>query len=103
MAEAVEAAEAQPGEAVVSATGEFLKQPLNAFYFYFYFFKFLLFKPATPNKRLASHTAQFSNQTRDYPGQGLTGPNSSQLVSTISVGAQHPCVFATSSLFPPVT
>ena len=35
----------------------------------FLFEKFLLFKPATPNKQLASHTPQLSNQTGDYPDQ----------------------------------
>ena len=39
--------------------------------------KFLLFKPAAPNKHLASHTAQLSNQTRDYQCQGPSRPNSS--------------------------
>ena len=69
----------------------------------FLFENFLLFKPATPNKRLVSHTAQLCNQTRDYPGQGPSLSNSSQPVSIVSVGEHHPCVFASSSLFPPET
>ena len=67
----------------------------------FLFEKFLLFKPATPNKCLASDTAQLYDQTGDWPGQGPSLPNSSQPASTVSVGAHHPCVFATSSLFLP--
>ena len=33
--------------------------------------------PAVLNKRTALHTAQLSNQSRDYPSQGLTWPYSS--------------------------
>ena len=39
--------------------------------------KILLFKPAAPSKHPASHTAQLSNQTGYYLGQGLSRPNSS--------------------------
>ena len=68
----------------------------------FLFEKFLLLKPASPNNCLASHMlAQLSNQTRDCPGQVPSWPNSPQLVSTVSVGARHPCVFGTLSLLPP--
>ena len=35
------------------------------FCFFFLFEKFLLFKPAIPNKCVVSHTAQLSNQTMD--------------------------------------
>ena len=69
-------------------------------FFLFLFEKFLLLKPAASNKHLASHTAQLSNQTGDYPGQGLSRPNSSRPVSTVPAGAHCPCVFATLSLFP---
>ena len=68
--------------------------------FFFLFEKFLLFKPVASNKCLASHTAQLSNQTRDHPGQGLSWPNSSQPVFTVSAGAQCPCMFASTSLSP---
>ena len=60
MAEAVEAAQAQKGEVGMAAAGEFPKQLLNASFFFFRFEKFLLFKPAAPNKPLASGTAQLS-------------------------------------------
>ena len=85
----------------MGALGQFPKQPLSASFFLFHFEKFLLLKPANTYKGLASHTAQLYNQTRDCPGQGPSQPNSSQPVSTVSVGTCHPCVFATSSLFPP--
>ena len=67
------------------------------------------------NKCRAFHTAQLSNQSRDYPSQGLTQPNSSLLqmtpgtsislvpVSTVPVDVYHLCVTPTSSLFPPAT
>ena len=42
----------------------------------FLFEKFLLFKPGTPNKHLACHTGQLSNQTGDWLGQGPSLPNS---------------------------
>ena len=60
------------------------------FCFVFVFFKFLLLKPAAPNKHRASHTAQLSNQTGDYLGQGPSWPNYSQLASTVSLGAHRP-------------
>lgn len=75
----------------------------SAFYIFFRFEKFLLYKPATPNKHLASHTAQaHPNQLGDSPGQGPSRPNSSQPWSTFSAGAHCPCVFLTSSLFLPL-
>ena len=83
-AEAVDAALAQPGEAGAAAVGEFSQQLLNASFLFFLFEKFLLFKPASPNKHLDSHIAQLSHQTRDYLGKGLSWPNSSQLGSTVS-------------------
>ena len=54
--------------------GEFPKQPLRAFFF---LNKIPLFKAFTPNKCLASHTAQLSNQTEDYLGQDPSRPKSS--------------------------
>ena len=45
---------------------------------FFLFEIFFLFKPAAPNECLASHTAQLSNQTGDYLGQGVSRPHSSQ-------------------------
>ena len=63
-------------EGRVAPVGEFSKQVLNASFF-FLFEIYLLCKPATPNKLLASHTAQLSNQTGEYPHQGLSWTNSS--------------------------
>ena len=67
----------------------------------FLFEIFLLLKPATPYEGLASHIAQHSKQTGNYLGQGPPTPKSPQLASAVSVGTQRPCVFVTSSLFPP--
>ena len=55
----------------------------------FLFEKFLLLKPATPYKCLISHTAPFSNQTGDYPGQGPSWPNSQ--LSPASVHSLRGC------------
>ena len=57
-----------PGVVGVGTVGEFPKKPLSASFFLFQ--KFLLYKPAVPNKCLASYTARFSNQSGDYLGQG---------------------------------
>ena len=71
--------------------------------------------PTVLNKCTAFHTAQLSNQSGDYPSQGLTRPNSSFLqmlpctpislvpVSTVPADVYCLCVSPTSSLFPPAT
>ena len=54
------------GEAGAAALGEFPKQTRRGFFFFLN--KFLLFKPASPNKHLASHTGQLSNHNGDSMG-----------------------------------
>ena len=50
----------------ISSASEFPKQPLTVpIFFLFVFEKFLLFKLTAPNKHMASHTAQLSNQIGD--------------------------------------
>ena len=69
--------------------------------------------PTVLNKCTTFHTAQLSNQSRDYPSQGSTWPNSSLLqvspstpiplmpASIVPVDIYRLCVSPTSSLFPP--
>ena len=71
--------------------------------------------PAVLNKCTAFHTAQLSNQSGDYPSQGLTQPNSSLLqmfpgtsislvlASTVPADVYRLRVSPTLSLFPPDT
>ena len=71
--------------------------------------------PTVLNKCTAFHRAQVSDQSRDYPSQGLIQPNSSLLQiwpgTSISLVLASPvpadvyclCMSPTSSLFPPVT
>ena len=72
-AKAMAAAGAQQGEAGLPLW----ENSLNGHREPFLKNKILLFKPAAPSKHPASHTAQLSNQTVDYPGQGPSQPNSS--------------------------
>ena len=72
-------------------------------FFLFLFEKFLLSKPATSDRLLASHTTQLSSQTRDLLGPCPSLPNSSQPVCTVSVGVYHPCVLPIRPYSLPVT
>ena len=87
-------------EVELAAAGEFPKLPPSVSFLAFSFWKIPHAQASIQGPALLQR--QFSNQTgaiRVRARHGLT-LNSSQPVSTVSVGAHRPHVFATSSLFP---
>ena len=69
----------------------------------FLFEKFLLLRPASPYKGRASHIAQLSFQTRDYPDEGPSWPNSPKQRPQSHWGHTVPMCLPLHPYLPPAT